>query len=107
MLTGLVYINSNREWIDPNIQVINTLLGIVTDESGQVDETIGIVDEEQSYRQRDDLLISYAICGQAKLLNSFEDPHFFPRTFPTLFSTGRGGHLDPRPISVSLKAFAK
>jgi len=68
---------------------------------------MGMADEEQSYRQKDDLLISYTICGQAKLLNSFEDPYFFPRTFLTLFPTSWGGHLDPRPISVSLKAFAK
>jgi len=41
------------------------------------------------------------------LANVWEDPLFFTSAFPTLFPTGSGGHLDNRPIKVSLEAFAK
>jgi hypothetical protein len=43
----------------------------------------------------------------AALCNSWEDPLYFTAAFPTLFPTGAGGHLDNRPVKVSLEAFAK
>jgi hypothetical protein len=106
LLSGSVYTDINGERADPNLRTIDNLLGIVTGE-GQINEATEMPDEEHSHGQRDNPLISYAIRGQAKLLNSFNDPHFFTGAFPTLFPTGWGGHLDSRSIPVSLKAFAK
>ena len=41
------------------------------------------------------------------LSSAWKDPLFFITAFPTLFPTGLGGHLDERPIKVSLEAYAK
>ena len=41
------------------------------------------------------------------LSNVWTDPLYFTAAFPTLFPNGSGGHLDDRPIKVSLEAFAK
>lgn len=51
-------------------------------------------------------VIEYGVRGQALLLNQWQDPHYFTSAFPTLFPTGKGGHLDDRDIAVSLAAFA-
>ena len=41
------------------------------------------------------------------LSNVWDDPLYFTAAFPTLYPTGVGGHLDNRPIKVSLEAMGK
>jgi hypothetical protein len=41
------------------------------------------------------------------LSNVWGDPLYFTAAFPTLYPTGVGGHLDNRPIKVSLEAMGK
>jgi len=110
-VTGSVYTDVNGERTDPNLRLIDALLGAVTDNSSQVDETSQAVDDtdehEHRHGQRDLPTISYAIRGQATLMSSWEDPHYFTGAFPTLFPTGLGGHQDKRPVPVSLAAFAQ
>jgi serine/threonine protein kinase len=43
----------------------------------------------------------------ATLSSSWSDPSFFTTAFPTLFPTGLGGHLDDRPVKVSLELLAR
>ena len=107
LITGSVYTDINGERTNPNVQMIDALLELVTSSSSQPNETIPGAEDERQQRQRDVPLISYAIRGQATLLSSWEDPSYFTGAFPTLFPTGVGGHLDQRPIEVSLKAFAQ
>jgi len=113
-VTGSVYTDVNGERTDPNLRLIDALLGVVTGNSPQVDETSQAADDaddadehEHGHRQRDLPTISYAIHGQATLMSSWEDPHYFTGAFPTLFPNGLGGHQDKRPIPVSLTAFAQ
>ena len=114
-VTGSVYTDVNGEWMDPNLQLIDALLGVVTGNTGWVDETGQAADGSDEHghehghehRQRDLPTISYAIHGQATLMSSWEDPHYFTGAFPTLFPNGLGGHQDQRPIPVSLNAFAQ
>jgi hypothetical protein len=107
LITGSVYTDINGERTDPNVQMIDALLGLVTDSSSQPDETIPDAEHEHRQKQRDVPLISYAIRGQATLMSSWEDPSYFTGAFPTLFPTGVGDHLDQRPIDISFKAFAQ
>jgi hypothetical protein len=116
-VTGSVYTDVNGERTDPNLRLIDALLGVVTGNTRWADET----DEDQpadgqgvhghehgrEHRQRDLPTISYAIRGQATLMSSWECPHYFTGAFPTLFPNGTGGHQDQRPIPVSLNAFAQ
>ena len=109
-VTGSVYTDVNGERTDPNLRLIDGLLGVITGKSSQVEErTMPATDEsdEIEHRQRDLPTISYAIRGQATLMNSWEDPHYFTGAFPTLFPSGLGGHQDQRPVPVSLTAFAQ
>ena len=87
--------------------MIDALLGLITSNASQEDETADDVPEEPQHRRRDEPMISYAIRGQATLMSSWEDPHYFTGAFPTLFPTGLGGHKEQRPLAVSLEAFAK
>ena len=106
-VTGSVYTDVNGERTDPNLRLIDALLGVVTGNTRWVDETDGSDEHEHEHRQRDLPTISYAIRGQATLMSSWEDPHYFTGAFPTLFPNGLGGHQDQRPIPVSLNAFAQ
>jgi hypothetical protein len=110
-VTGSVYTDINGERTDPNLRLIDALLGVVSGNSSRVDETTQAADHsdehEHGHRQRDLPTISYAIRGQASLMSSWEDPNYFTGAFPTLFPNGLGGHQDRRPISVSLTAFAQ
>ncbi len=109
LLTSSVYTDVNQERVDPNFRLIDALLGVITNRPSRVDETRSTVESlnEPVLIQRDLPTISYAIRGQATLMNSWEDPNYFTGAFPTLFPNGLGGHQDQRPISVSLPAFAK
>src|SRR5947209_3292826 len=107
LITGSVYTDINGERTDPNVRMIDALLGLVTERSSEVDETRPATEEEHRPKQRDVPLISYAIRGQATLMSSWADPHYFTGAFPTLFPSGIGGHQDKRPVTLSLEAFAK
>src|SRR5271163_2880415 len=111
--TGSVYTDINGERANPDIQMIDALLGVITSNSHQADERVPAVDDtsDEQHQQRDIPTISYAIRGQATLMNSWEDPHYFTGAFPTLLPTGIGGHKhqdrDQRPVALSLAAFAQ
>ena len=51
--------------------------------------------------------IRYDFTKSRALSNSWEDPQYLATSFPTLFPTGLGGHLDERTVKVSLEAFGK
>jgi hypothetical protein len=108
LLTGSVYTDVNGERQDPNVRMIDALLGIVTGsrrQAGEGESTEDDVTDGRPHTRRKIPIISYAIRGQATLANSWEDPHYFTAAFPTLFPTGLGGHLDQRTVPVSLEAF--
>ncbi|KAH6712162.1 hypothetical protein BKA61DRAFT_553481, partial [Leptodontidium sp. MPI-SDFR-AT-0119] len=110
LLTGSVYTDVNGERQDPNVRMIDALLGIVTGSRRQAEEgesTEEGVTDRHPHARRKIPVISYAIRGQATLANSWEDPHYFTAAFPTLFPTGVGGHLDQRTVPVSLVAFVE
>ena len=52
-------------------------------------------------------LIVYSSDGRPTCLNNWQDEHYFPGAFPTLFPFGDGGHLAKRKTSISLKVWAK
>ena len=110
-VTGSIYTDINGERADPNIQMIDALLGVITgitcDANEVGEETLDADDISDRHQwKRDVPIISYMIHGQATLMNSWESPHYFTGAFPTLFPTGLGGHLDQRPLPVSLASFA-
>ncbi|KAN0076457.1 hypothetical protein V8E54_006599 [Elaphomyces granulatus] len=51
--------------------------------------------------------IQYGFRKETALSSVWSDPLYFTTAFPSLFPIGSGGHLDKRPIKVSLEAFAK
>ena len=110
-VTGSVYTDVNGERTDPNLRLIDALLGVVTGNSPQVDEPTPVTNNSDEHihehRQRDLPTISYSIRGQAMLMSNLSDPDYFTGAFPTLFPNGLGGHQDQRPIPVSFAAFAQ
>jgi hypothetical protein len=111
LVTGSVYTDVNGERADPTLRLIDALLGVMTSDLSQADEITPVTedpDEHEYERTRRGLpTISYAVRGQASLMSSWEDPHYFTGAFPTLFPNGFGGHKDQRPVPVSLAAFAQ
>jgi hypothetical protein len=108
-ITGSVCTDINGERSDPNVRMIDALLGLVTGTSSQADEAAEAVEasEDPKRRQKDVPMVSYAIRGQATLMSTWEDPHYFTSAFPTLFPNGLGGHQEPRPVAVSLPSFVQ
>jgi hypothetical protein len=113
-VTGSVYTDINGERTDPNVRLIDALLGVVSDNSRQetqVDEISQAANDSDQHthehRQRNLPTISYSIREQATLMSSYEDPSYFTGAFPTLFPNGLGGHQHQRPTPVSLAAFAQ
>ena len=105
-ITGSVYTDVNGERRDPNVPMIDALLGMVANRSNPTDQTIPPT-TTNCPDQRNMPTISYSIQGQAVLLNHWEDPRYFTGAFPTLFPRGTGGHLDNREAPVSLMAYAE
>src|SRR5436305_10839436 len=58
LITGSVCTDINGERTDPNVRMIDALLGLVTSNTSQEDET---AEEEPQHRRRDEPMISYAI----------------------------------------------
>jgi hypothetical protein len=106
LITGSVYTDVNGERRDPNVPMIDALLGMVANTSSPTDQTMPPTTANRPDR-RNVPTISYSIQGQAVLLNHWEDPRYFTGAFPTLFPNGIGGHLDNREIPVSLMAYAE
>ena len=102
-LTGSLYTDVNGERQDPNLQMINALLEAKTGDKNQTNK----LTTSHLYTRRNMPIVSYAIHGQATLLNFWETPFYFTGAFPTLFPNGIGGHLDQRTFPVSLTAFAE
>ena len=110
LITGSVYTDVNGERQDPNVRVIDALLGVVTSNQRQPNNrplTANDVTSERPHTQTNAPIISYAMRGQATVVNSWEDHQYFTGAFPTLFPGGIGGHLEQRTIPVSLEAFAE
>jgi hypothetical protein len=107
LITGSVYTDVNGERQDPNVRMVDALLGIVAGRSGETETPANEGVHVRHTEQRNVPTISYAIRGQAALLNHWEDSHYFTGAFPTLFPNGTGGHRDERPLPVSLMAFAE
>ena len=108
-VTGSVYTDINGERTDTNIRMIDALLELVSSSSSKGNEATEAVEDTlgDQHRERNAPKIAYAICDHATLMSSWENPNYFIGAFPTLFPNGLGGHLDKRPVPVSLKAFAK
>ena len=83
-----------------NVWMIDALLGLITSNASQEDETADDVPEEPQHRRRDEAMISYAIRGQATLMSSWEDPHYFTGAFPTLFPTSESVVTRSRGLSL-------
>jgi hypothetical protein len=113
LMTGSVYTDINSERQNPNIRMIDTLLGMVASNPYRTDEIAAATDcaaDDADERERGPgniRTISYAIRGRSTLMNNWEDPYYFTAAFPTLFPEGIGGHQDQRPIPISLMAFAE
>jgi hypothetical protein len=88
--------------LDTEIQIDNDSHNTVIDNEFSVDSTEApSADGPSNY-------IRYSLNQSSSVLaNAWKDPLYFTSAFPTLFPTGLGGHLDDRPLQVSLKAFAK
>ena len=80
--------------------MIDALLGLITSNASQEDETADDVPEEPQHRRRDEPMISYAIRRQAMLMSSWEDPHYFTGAFPTLFPTSESVVTRSRGLSL-------
>ena len=109
LLTGSICIDVNGERTNPDIPKIDALLRVVTGNTSQADTTRAAAEDnpdDLGHGHREVPVISYSIRGQAALMNSWENPHYFTGAFPTLFPNGLGGHRDQRPKAVSLSAFA-
>jgi hypothetical protein len=90
LITGSVYTDINGERQDPNVRMVDTLLGIVAGRSGEMETPTNEDLHVRHAEQRNVPTISYAIRGQAALLNHWEDSHYFTGAFPTLFPYGTG-----------------
>jgi Domain of unknown function (DUF6570) len=115
LITGSVYTDVNGERTDPNLRLMDALLGVVSgnvrwmelDEIDQAADTDDSDEHNHEHRQQNLPTIFYSTHGQTTLVSQWVDPHYFTGAFPTLFPNGIGGHLDNRLIPVSLDAFAQ
>src|SRR5271156_700526 len=71
LLTGSVYTDINGERQDPNMQMIDALLGVITGSRQQTDEEPSTTNDAAN-AQKNTPIISYAIRGEATLVNSWE-----------------------------------
>ncbi|KAJ5751423.1 uncharacterized protein N7511_008388 [Penicillium nucicola] len=111
-VTASVTVDLNGDRYNPDLRLLSTIQSL-NDQSPcetrpqliSTNQTIQEMSSSRSHHRSP--VIEYGVRGQALLLNQWEDPHYFTSAFPTLFPTGRGGHLDDRHVAVSLAAFAK
>ena len=96
-ITGSVYTDINGERQDPNVRMINALLGLVANNPRRPNETVlpqEDISDNHSQDQQKLPMLSYAIRGRATLMSNWENPQYFTTAFPTLFPNGIGGHQD-------------
>ena len=121
--SGSLCTDINNERINCDLYLLNTLTSVIT-KSHENSDNIGsdlhsdmedindVSDEEdinieQQHPGETSNYIRYDFKNSTTLSNSWEDPQYFATSFPTLFPTGLGGHLDERSVKVSLEAFGK
>lgn len=107
-VTSSVTVDLNGDRQNHDLRLLSTIQALNSDSSFEMQpQFIVQTDQATSSGNRYHCpVIEYNIRGQALLLNQLEDPHYFTSAFPTLFPTGKGGHLDDRETAVSLAAFA-
>ncbi|MCJ1349551.1 hypothetical protein MMC31_007792 [Peltigera leucophlebia] len=95
ILSACIYTDVNESRQNPYLKLISAIHNLF--------------DDNDAEHHNDDSrpVISYNFHGDGKPLNDWDNPDFFPITFPTLFSYGDAGHIAPRSIKVSLYAWAK
>ena len=101
LMTGSVSTDIDGERQDPDLRMLDYLMGVVSDRESQSKNAPIAPDKENLPA------VCYAARGKTTPVSHFTDPHYFPAAFPTLFPKGIGGHLDDRKIPVSIEAFAK
>ena len=100
-MTGSVSTDINSERQNPDRRLLNTLLNVVSNQSGRPTQRTHQPD------QRCLPMLSYRIHGHASPIDHYEDHTYFTAAFPTLFPLGVGGHLDDRPFALSLASYAE
>ena len=124
--SGSLCTDLNGERINYDLHLLNTLTSVLTKSGSDSDDTDpdlnsdiedidDVSDEEDtdiepqhpSHPGETSNYIRYDFTKSTALSNSWEDPQYLATSFPTLFPTGLGGHLDERAVKVSLEAFGK
>jgi len=124
--SGSLCTDINNERINCDLHLLNTLTSVIakshensdnigSDLHSDMEDINDVSDEEdinieQQHSNRPgetSNYIRYDFKNSTTLSNSWEDPQYFATSFPTLFPTGLGGHLDERSVKVSLEAFGK
>jgi hypothetical protein len=101
LMTGSVSTDINGERQNPDRRLLNALLSVVSSPSASSTQ------RTLRHGQQRIPTLSYRIQGQATLVDHWDDPTYFTGAFPALFPLGIGGHLDDRPLNVSLSSFAE
>jgi hypothetical protein len=124
--SGSLCTDINGDRLNCNLHLLNTLSAVVAkpsresaDDRSDLDSDIEDIDavtgedatdmEQQHPNNPGETsnYIRYGFTDSTSLSNSWEDRQYFTTAFPTLFPTGLGGHLDDRPVKVSLEALGK
>jgi hypothetical protein len=111
-ITASVTVDLNGDRYSPDLRLLNTIQSFNDQASCEMQPQFiatGQMNQDASTTSPYHNLpeIEYGARSQPLLLNHWQDPHYFTSAFPTLFPTGRGGHIDDREIAVSIAAFAK
>ncbi|EED14505.1 hypothetical protein TSTA_107130 [Talaromyces stipitatus ATCC 10500] len=108
--SGCVYTDLESERQRPTLHLISTVMDLER-ERLQSAATVTEASIGGLPRYIDDVpVIRYSSNGRLVLMNDWQDADYFTGAFPTLFPYGVGGHIsnsELRPVSVSLKAWAK
>jgi hypothetical protein len=107
LISGSVSIDINGERQNTDIRTLDTLLNVMSRGSSDfLDVGSTNLKHRRPFHQEKIPLLAYTLRGRTGLVSHWTDPCYFTAAFPTLFPTGTGGHLDDRPIPLSLAAFA-
>ena len=123
---GSLCTDLNGERVNYDLHLLNTLTSVLAKSGSDSDDTDSdldsdiedindVSDEEDTDTEpqhpnrpgETSNYIRYDFTKSTTLSNSWEDPQYLTTSFPTLFPTGLGGHLDERSVKVSLEAFGK
>jgi hypothetical protein len=110
LLTASVSTDINGERQDPDLRTLNAVYHLKNSQPIDSDQTFLTPNPAGSRHQpptsKPIPLLKYTIRGETRLLSHWQDPDYFLSAFPTLFPRGIGGHLDQRPVPVSITSFA-